>query len=246
MQQIQNAVLTIAGFDPSGGAGVLADIKTFEQTGVYGCGITTCITYQNDHSFNGIKWLNFKDVESQFIPLAERFAFNFAKIGVVRDSDMLRNIVKMLKEYNPGIKIIWDPVLKTSTGFSIHDRHIALEIIPILENIYLATPNLEEAEILQINLLQSKSNVLITSGESDGQESVDILNADGDIIKISAPRLENAEKHGSGCVLSAAITAFLSKGLDLEEACRKAKEYTFHFLSGTQNRLGFHYFINVN
>jgi hydroxymethylpyrimidine/phosphomethylpyrimidine kinase len=246
MQPIQNAVLSIAGFDPSGGAGILADIKTFEQTGVYGCGISTCITFQNDLTFKGIKWLNFKDIESQFSPLASRLKFGFVKIGMVRDSDMLRNIIDMLKKHNPEVKIIWDPVLKTSTGFKIHDSHLASEILPLIKDIYLLTPNLEEAEALKINPLESLYNILVTSGFVDDKESIDILNSRGDIIKISAPKLENAEKHGSGCVLSAAITAYLSKGLTLENACQKAKDYTYRFLAGTQSLLGFHHFININ
>jgi hydroxymethylpyrimidine/phosphomethylpyrimidine kinase len=94
--------------------------------------------------------------------------------------------------------------------------------------------------------LHPRANLLVTSGSSSDTESVDILNAAGDIIKISAPMLKDAEKHGSGCVLSSAITAFLSKGLPLEEACQKAKEYTYRFLAGTRSLLGFHHIININ
>src|ERR1039458_6336810 len=114
MQPIQSAVLTIAGFDPSGGAGVLADIKTFEQIGVYGCGIVAGVTYQSDLQFEGGLWLGFDEIHAQFKPLAGRFTFEYAKIGLIDSAEVLKSTVKMPQVHNPQIKIIWDPVMETS------------------------------------------------------------------------------------------------------------------------------------
>jgi hydroxymethylpyrimidine/phosphomethylpyrimidine kinase len=241
MQPVQNpVVLSIAGFDPSGGAGILADIKTFEQAGVYGCGIATCITYQNDTKFEGIKWLSFDEIKAQFKPLAERFQIGFVKIGLIEDAKMLKSIVQMLTDYNPDVKIIWDPVLKTSSGYLVHGADMTAEIGEITRNIYLITPNTTEAAILKISDYKQNCNILVKGGHGTGDESIDILYHDGKEIEFSAKRIPGIEKHGSGCVFSAAVTAFLNRDTDLETSVGYAKEYTIEFLKSAESLLGVH------
>ena len=246
MRAIQNSIISIAGFDPSAGAGVLADIKTFEQIGVYGCAIATGITYQNDIKFDGGLWLGFKEISAQFKPLEERFKFEFAKIGLVDSADVLNSIVKMLLKHNPDIKIIWDPVMETSSGVLIHEGDFIEEIAETIKNIYLITPNFEEAKVLGLVDLISKTNVLVTGGQIDDAMVTDVLYSGDKIMRFDAEKFENAEKHGSGCVLSAAITAFLSQRFSLEESCEKAKEYTLQFLLSAPGLLGFHHSIYIN
>ena len=246
MRTIQNGVISIAGFDPSAGAGVLADIKTFEQIGVYGSGIATGITYQNDIKFDGGLWLGFNEISAQFQPLAERFQFNYAKIGLIDSAEVLKSTVRMLINHNPDIKIIWDPVMETSSGVLIHEGDFIEEIEAIISDLFLITPNFEEAKVLGLVDLISKTNVLVTGGQIDESLVTDVLYFEGKTMRFDAEKLENAEKHGSGCVLSAAITAFLSQGFSLEESCQKAKEYTLQFLLNTPGLLGFHHSIYTN
>src|SRR6185437_11705170 len=221
MRILQNSVISIAGFDPSAGAGLLADIKAFEQIGVYGCAIATGITYQNDIKFDRASWLGFNEISAQFKPLAERFHFNYAKIGIIENADMLKDTIKMLINHNQDIKIIWDPVMKTSSGFLIHKNDFIEEIGPVVSDLYLITPNFEEAKVLGLANLISKSNVLVTGQKIDESTITDVLYTQGKTMHFDAEKHDNVEKHGSGCVLSAAITAFLSQGFSLEESCAK-------------------------
>src|SRR4051812_12759155 len=120
MQKSTPSVISFGGLDPSGGAGILADVKTFESLGVMACGISTAITYQNDIDFAGVDWLTNEQIYKQFEKLAERFTFEFAKIGLIKHFSQLLYIVDFLKSHNPEIKIIWDPILKASAGFDFH------------------------------------------------------------------------------------------------------------------------------
>jgi len=246
MRSSQDNVISIAGFDPSGGAGVLADIKTFEQLGVYGFAIATSITYQNDLKFDGGLWLGFNEIVAQFQPLADRWRFGYAKIGFVESADMLKSIIIMLKNHNPNIKIIWDPIMETSSGVLIHESDFAEEISQKIGDLFLVTPNMEEAGILGLIDLISKTNVLVTGGQIEENLATDVLYSAGETYRFDAVKLENKEKHGSGCVLSAAITANLSMGYSLQDACIKAKEYTLQFLLSSDELLGFHHSIKIN
>ena len=112
------SVLSIAGFDPSGGAGILADIKTFEQQQVNGMGIITAITFQNDIEFVNLKWINIEDIIQQILTLKKRFDFEYIKIGLIKDLDTISEIIQLFK--NDEIKIIWDPIVKATAGFEFH------------------------------------------------------------------------------------------------------------------------------
>lgn len=255
MQGSREAVLSIAGFDPCGGAGVLADIKAFEQIGVYGCGITTSITYQNDIHFEGLHWLPFPEIEKQFKPLAERFLFHYVKIGLIENLEVLQQCIDMLKNHNPEIKIIWDPILKASAGFEFHSDFDKLRLNELLESLYLVTPNREE--IFKLNPgkndetgaedLAEFCNVLLKGGHADDAEAADILFLKGNKGKhiFYGKREENISKHGSGCVLSAVLSGFMQKTGSLLESCSLAKDYTFQFLKSAEGRLGFHHTIET-
>src|SRR5690606_29234163 len=110
-------ILSVAGFDPSGGAGILADIKTFEAYKTIGLGVSTALTYQTEDSFLGLDWQSEKQIDMQLEPLLKRYPIKFAKIGLVESLKSLSQIIEVLKHYNPGMKIIWDPILKASAGF---------------------------------------------------------------------------------------------------------------------------------
>src|SRR6478609_9522229 len=106
--EVPNHLLSIAGFDPSGGAGILADIKTFEGNKVHGLGVCTSITYQNDKEFDGLNWLDKDQIKNQIDVLAKRFRFDWIKIGLIENLSMLNKLVDYLLHINPNAKIIWD------------------------------------------------------------------------------------------------------------------------------------------
>ncbi|MFY9151484.1 MAG: bifunctional hydroxymethylpyrimidine kinase/phosphomethylpyrimidine kinase, partial [Prolixibacteraceae bacterium] len=144
MAEINNCVLSIAGFDPSGGAGILADIKTFEANQVCGMGALSALTFQNDILFEGLKWIEADEILQQVAVLQKRFEFSVIKIGLIRDLEVLKVVVKAVKKVQPGILIIWDPIVKASAGFQFHGSFEREQLFSVLENIDLITPNTEE------------------------------------------------------------------------------------------------------
>ena len=247
-EEKHTAVLSIAGYDPSGGAGVLADCKVFEALGKYGCAVSTSITYQNDIEFNGIKWLPFEEIKKQFIPLTERFDFKFAKIGLIENLDVLSMCVTHLKEHYPSIKLIWDPIIKASAGFEFHSDIDKEKLFSILKELYLVTPNLSESKILFPDNFEkaiSFCNIFVKDCEPESGNAVDTLFYEGKTHVFSEKKLSGHEKHGSGCVLSSAIISFLDKdNSDIVSACADAKKHTKEFLFTSEKRIGHHHAIS--
>ena len=232
-------VLSIAGFDPSGGAGILADIKTMEAIGVSGLGVCTSITYQNDKTFKAVDWLTIDQIASQIEVLFEKYSINVVKIGLIKDLKTLAEIIDFLKKKNSNVKIIWDPILKASAGFEFHASIDKIILEEVLNNIYLITPNIPELEKLEIDPKKILCSCLLKGGHSE-KNANDILYSPGNIFTIQGEQLKNADKHGSGCVLSSAIASYLAKEFSLKEACIQAKNYTREFLKSSETLLGIH------
>lgn len=234
----QPTAISIAGFDPSAGAGVLSDVKTFEQYAVQGFGVNAALTYQNDSEFDGLDWCSEKQIIQQIKVLQRRFQIDFAKIGLIENLQVLKAIIVQLKKQ--ATQIIWDPILKASAGFEFHSELDKSDLIAILKECHLITPNKDEFDFLnKICELKSHCNILLKGGHGNGLESIDVLYTNGIEIPFSNKRL-NTSKHGSGCVLSAAITANLCKGINLEKAIKNAKHYTTQYLMSSDTLLGQH------
>lgn len=230
MSSSSQYVLSIAGFDPCGGAGVLADIKTFEEHGCNGMAVTTAITGQNEDEFVCIKWLSWPEVEHQLRPLLNRYKFNVIKFGLVESGGFILNVCDLLNEYDQKPTLIWDTVLKSSSGFDFEND--ISDLNQIYSKLDLITPNLEEFKLLMgkqdeltfTTELRSLCSILLKGGHASNHAD-DTLFTQKDKIVISGERIPNAQKHGTGCVLSSAIASNLAVGYDLEMACRKAKVY---------------------
>jgi hydroxymethylpyrimidine/phosphomethylpyrimidine kinase len=245
-------VLSIAGFDPSGGAGILADIKTFEAHQVMGLGVCTSITIQNEKEFLSLHWISMAEIKSQIEILTKMHHIEYIKIGLIENLISLIEIIEFLKSRIPTATIIWDPILKASAGFDFH-KHIDIQVLnQILNQVYLVTPNLPEAQQLfqekdiESFLLEHKlsTNILLKGGHSLGEHATDILFMPAKKIELISRKFPNIAKHGSGCVLSSAITAQLVLGENLENACKKAKIYIENYLQSTDTLLGIHHFGN--
>ncbi len=241
-------VLSIAGFDPSGGAGILADIKTFESAGCYGFGAVTALTVQNDISFEKVRWAEMAEIEQQVEILEKRFEIRWIKIGLVKDLDTLEAIIKVCGHHGAGARIVWDPILKTTSGFEIHSTIDQNRLEKILRKIFLLTPNTEEMKKLTgtgdamkgAEMLSKNCNVFLKGGHSEHHRGRDCLFTAGKAFPFRPKRIAPHPKHGSGCVLSSAITAYLAKGFSLQRACLKGKDYVTKFLLSNDTTLGYH------
>lgn len=242
-------VLSIAGFDPSGGAGVLADVKTFEANKVYGFGVVSAITFQNDIEFEKVEWMSIEKIIDQISVLQKRFQFKYVKIGLIENLEIIHQLISNLQPPTSNIKIIWDPILKSTSGKEFHNEINKRLMEEICKNIYLITPNFDEIKKLTGVHDEKKSakdlsnfcNVFLKGGHNEKDLGRDFLfTTEGKEFSFRAKYKIEIGKHGSGCVLSSAITANLAKGFKLHRSCLKAKQYTAEFLNSNKNLLGYH------
>ena len=152
MPQAKPYALSIVGFDPSAGAGLLADIKTFEANGVYGFGVVSALTWQNDVAFKQVEWIGIDKIISQMEVLLSRFNIRFIKIGLLGHFEVLKNIIHFLMEKIKDPVIIYDPILKASAGFVFHETVQEL-FTDAIRGIYCITPNIPK----QRNFLAQKT-----------------------------------------------------------------------------------------
>lgn len=241
-------VLSIAGYDASAGAGVLADVKTMENIGVYGLAVTTCITYQNDHKFDGVHWLSEKKIKNQLYPILEAYKIEYAKIGLIENMETLGSIVELLHSYNPSIKIIWDPILRASAGFDFHKKIPKKLIQHILSELQFITPNWNEVKLLSqekdvvvgAEKLAQKCNVYLKGGHNIETPATDLIWIQQKLDILHPTAITELSKHGTGCVLSSALAAYLALGNPIHKACALAKAYTYQFLISNKSNLGYH------
>lgn len=242
-------VLSIAGFDPSGGAGILADIKTFESNKVYGLGVISANTFQNDTEFKRADWVPAQKMIDQIEILCAKFSFEYVKIGLIENLEALHAVVSHLVSHTPHPNIIWDPIVKSSSGFEFHKEIDKTLLENILLQLYLITPNIPEALLLGTNNdaienakhLSKYCNVFLKGGHAEKKVGYDALFLkEGKQFSFRPKGKGIQPKHGSGCVLSSAITANLAKGENLHRTCLKAKQYTEKFLSSNKTLSGYH------
>lgn len=254
MSIVRANVLTVAGFDPSGGAGVLADCKTFEMNKVQGFAITTCVTYQTEKTFLNVDWLTNKQISQQIEVLLARHRVDFVKIGLVENLAAVDKICKLLLKKNPKVKIIWDPILKASAGFEFHAETDRAVLLSICSKIFMITPNwleitklVPELSSLEAGAFLAESCMVYLKGghnpDSPGKDYLFKKEKDGQIKQQNFKMQRKAEydKHGSGCVLSSALLANIARGYPLIKACLRAKEYTLRLMESNKTLLGYHY-----
>ena len=240
-------VLTIAGFDPSGGAGLLADVKTLEQIKCYGLAVCTANTIQNDKVVTECHWTPFRQLRAQLELTLTSFEVDVVKIGLVEDWNVLDQLLEILHTYTKDIRIVWDPVWRSSSGFDFHDNDKKV-LDTILEKVYVITPNYEEVQQLYktnveeaVQRLTQKTSVLLKGGHNEAALGTDLLyTQDGKQYQFKPKGSGFSEKHGSGCILSSAIAGYLALGFSLTKACFRAKRYTGNVLRSNKSLLGYH------
>jgi hydroxymethylpyrimidine kinase/phosphomethylpyrimidine kinase len=232
--------LTIAGFDPSGGAGVLADVRTFGEFGLQGSAAITSITFQNSGGVFGAVHQPPEVVRAQIEPLLENSAIVCAKTGMLPTREVVREVARLFRETELPRPVV-DPVLWASSGQRLmeEDALAALisDLIPLAQ---LVTPNILEAETLTATKISSETDmrraaiairkmgaraVLIKGGHLVSDAAIDVLDNDGEVTVFREQRITGAELHGTGCILSAAIAAGLGKEMTLEDSVGAAKQF---------------------
>ncbi len=246
-------ILSIAGFDPSSGAGITSDIKTFEAHGLYGLSVCTAVTVQNDILLKACQWIDETIVIDQITTLFERFSIDVVKIGIVQSWQVLLNIITVLKKLNPSVQIVLDPILKATSGYDFHQNE-NLEIFEkIIEKCTYITPNYEEVKALfpdknvaqTLAFLSEKTHVYLKGGHREDKKGWDDIWYHRKTQLTIAPEITEAyEKHGSGCVLSSALAANLTKGYTMEEIGVKTKRYIEYYLNSHDSLLGTHQYTN--
>lgn len=258
-------VLTIAGYDPSAGAGLLADIKTFESNKVYGIGVVSALTWQNESEFERVEWISAEKIISQIEILFRKSKVEYVKIGLIENVETFSSVVHYLKNYNSTIRIVWDPILKASAGFDFHQNSNLKAWQDLLPHLYLITPNWQEIAWLSSGKegleaakeLAQYCNIFLKGGHNSEKLGYDYLVVSCQ-LSVDSHQLERntqyaihtttfkpkaidvTPKHGSGCVLSSALTAFLARGFREQKACLLAKEYVTRFLLSNPTLLGYH------
>ena len=230
--------LTIAGSDPSGGAGIQADLKTFHQRGVYGMSVITLLTVQNTKRLSGVLILKPTMVLSQLNAVLEDFPCHAAKTGALGNADIVFALAKRARRFS--FPLVVDPVMMSKKKRRLLEKK-ACEVLKkkLLPYATLVTPNFQEATLLsgvEVKDLESMKEaarkisrlgpeaVLMKGGELK-RKAADLLYYNGNEHLFSTPHVQTRHTHGTGCVYSAAITAELAKGKGLLKAIQTAKEF---------------------
>jgi hydroxymethylpyrimidine/phosphomethylpyrimidine kinase len=232
--------LTIAGSDGSGGAGIQADLKTFQALQVYGVSAVTAVTVQNTQRVYAVQEIDPQIVYDQIACLFEDMTIHSVKIGMVASAALIDAVARALSE-TAGPPVVLDPVMISSSGYPLlrPDARQAL-IERLLPLATVVTPNIPEAEALAGGTIANPdqmeaaarriaelgaANVVVTGGHLAGDLATDILFDGRSFQHLDTPRLEVPAPHGTGCTFSAAIAACLAKEAELIDAVRQAKRY---------------------
>lgn len=237
--------LTIAGVDPSGGAGVLADIKTMSALGAYGTAVIAALTAQNTQGVTGITPVPPDFVAQQIDTLFADVRIDAVKIGMLGQQSVIRIVAERLAHWKPAYLVL-DPVMVAKSGDHLLERSAINELRDsLLPLATMLTPNLPEAGVLlgsspveslkemrrtaeKLRRLLADDDdrwVFLKGGHLPGNDTVDVLHNGDVLIELPGTRIATRNTHGTGCTLSAALAALLPRFQDVPEASRHAKDY---------------------
>lgn len=227
-------VMSIAGVDPSAGAGVFADLKTFQAIGVYGTGIVTALTAQNPYKFFSTQPVEKEYISEQIDSVLDAYEVEYIKTGMLYSPEIIKLVSEKIRDYD--LKAVVDPVMVATSGGDLTKEDLADALNRyLLPKSVLTTPNISEAEKLTGFKIHSKEDAirasekircdsLITGGHLDG---INTINIDGEVSIVKQELIDTDNLHGTGCNLSAAITAYLAENNDLNTSILKALDYVY-------------------
>lgn len=233
------SALTIAGTDPSGGAGIQADLKTFQELKSYGMSVITSVVAQNTTGVQAVHHLPLDMIDQQLESVFSDMPVHAFKTGMIANIDMMELIAKRIQKLD--VPFIMDPVMVATSGDSLiaedARQFLRKHLLPLTT---IVTPNIPEAESITEATIETEEDMkdaaaeivhqygaqaaLIKGGHLTG-DAVDFLYDGNKIHTFSAPRIHTKNTHGTGCTLSAAITAYLSQGHSLYESVKQAKQF---------------------
>ena len=231
--------LTIAGTDPSGGAGVQADLKSFQELKSYGMSVITSVVAQNTRGVQAVHHLPLEMIDQQLESVISDMPIDALKTGMIANTEMMKVVVKHIKPLN--IPYVLDPVMVATSGDTLIDEeardYLRTELVPLAT---LVTPNIPEAEYLTGLKIESQADMerasrmivdelgagaaLVKGGHLRG-DAIDYLYDGKEMRSFLAKRIDTVNTHGTGCTYAASITAYLSHGLNLVSAVEKGKEF---------------------
>ncbi len=233
-------VLTVAGSDSGGGAGIQADLKTFAALRVYGTAAITAVTAQNTTSVTGVHTLPAEFVVKQVEAVVEDIGIDAVKTGMLANSDIIRAVSAVIERYSLGPLVV-DPVMVAQSGDVLMEKEaitaLREELLPLAA---IVTPNLDEATILagrDVKTLEDMKAaaqtifslgsdwVLVKGGHMESETVTDLLYNGSEFHYFSSPRLAVTNTHGSGCTYAAAIAAMMTRKPSVPEAVGQAREY---------------------
>ncbi len=249
-------VLTIAGADPSGGAGIQADIKTIAATGGYAVSAITALTAQNTQGVQAIYAVPASFVAAQVEAIFSDIEVHSIKLGALLSEEVIETVAALLKKHRVN-NVVLDPVMVSKNGSELL-KSSALEALKkeLFSLTAVVTPNLDEAEKLLAQRItnlsemegaasalgdQYKTNILIKGGHLNTEDSIDVLYLYKHLkcYRYAVERIETKNTHGTGCTLSSAIASYLAQGYLLSDAVARAKQYlTQAMQGGSRFRLG--------
>ncbi len=240
--------LTIAGSDSGGGAGIQADLKVFQRFQVFGTSVLTAITAQNTLGVSAWEAVSRDLVRAQLEAVASDLRPTTVKSGMLANVDIVVAVAEGLQEHSLAPYVL-DPVMVATSGdLLVNDGTVAAIREQLLPLAALVTPNLDEAQVLldepvhDVDGMERAARALVDvhgagaalvkGGHLPGLEMVDVLYLDGEIEHFRHPRIETTSLHGTGCTLSAAITAHLARGNSMREAVRSSLDYVYRAILG--------------
>jgi len=243
-------VLVVAGYDQCAGAGVLSDVKTLEAHGVYGYAVCTGFTFQNEREIGRVQWFPMKEIFEQIDLCFASRGFDWVKIGITPSMRAAVEIIEHLRQHNPGVRVVLDPVIRASSG---HDFWLLGDDWEALSGLcYLLTPNWEEMgwlypgedlmERCRVLTREAGNSIYLKGGHHPELPGRDYLWSRGELQVFDAITYGGTiyPKHGSGCVLSSSLAANLASGYSLPEAAAYSKRYIGQFLISNKTLLGWH------
>lgn len=241
-------VLTIAGSDSSGGAGIQADLKTMTVHGVFGMSAITALTAQNTVGVQGIFNSTPEFLKQQLDSVFSDIFPDSVKIGMVSGAELIQTIIQSLKEWKAE-NIVVDPVMVATSGGVLLEEEGLENLKELCKIASLVTPNIPEAEALSDISIQGKEDMekagltlsrdlntaVLVKGGHGTNDANDLLAYEGKLQWFKGKRIENENTHGTGCTLSSAIASNLALGYSLEESIQRAKDYLSKILADDLN-----------